>query len=81
MPGNITREMTSIRLAPGLKLKRNLVPKIDLTRSVLDFFSKAGIAGTKVANKIAFGDSLVPALVFSFSFSVSCFFLLEFLLK
>ena len=79
MPGNITREMTSIRLAPGLKLKRNFVPKIDLTLSVLDFLSKAGIAGTRVANKIAFGGSLVPAVFFSLS--VSCFFLLEILLK
>ena len=51
VPGNITRLITSIFFAPGLKWNRNFVPRIDLTRSVVRCLMRAG---TKVANIIVF---------------------------
>ena len=65
VPGNMTRLMTSILLAPGLKWNLNLVPRMDLTRSLPPFRM---MVGTRVANKMVFGGS-------SEVFSDSVFFL------
>ena len=65
VPGNITRDITSIRLAPGLKWNLNLVPRIDLTLLVGVFLMRAG---TRVANKIVLGGGGGSSPAFNASF-------------